>query len=104
VTIQELSDTLNRVLQQLTAAGADDDSKLDLEILALQLKRQMVVAVFDPLKELDTVTVADVSKLPQLAQEVSREIAREQPRAELVRRITATAKMALKAAGVPIPS
>lgn len=104
MTIQELSEVLNRVLQQLKAAGVDDESKLDLEILALQLKRQMAVAVFDPLKELDQVTVADVSKLPQLVQDVSREIAHEQRRAELVRRIVATAKMALKAAGVPIPS
>lgn len=104
MTVQELYELLEDVLKKLDDANIDDESKIDLEILVLQLKRQIIVASFDPLKDLEKVTVANVSKLRQLTAEVGREIENEQKRVQLVQQIITIAKMALKAGGVPIPS
>ncbi len=104
MTVQELYELLEDALKKLDDANIDDESKIDLEILVLQLKRQIIVASFDPLKDLEKVTVANVSKLRQLTAEVGREIENEQKRVQLVQQIFTIAKMALKAGGVPIPS
>jgi hypothetical protein len=104
MTIEELYKLLDETVSKLDDANIDDRSKTELEILTLQLQIQLEGAVFDVLKDLDTVTVADVSKLPALCKEVEQEIRNEQQRVQLVQRLTATAKMVLKAAGLPIPS
>ncbi len=104
MTIQEIHVKLKEALTTLQSADIDDDTTLDLEILVLQLKKQLLLGGFDPLKELSGVTVADISKLPQLIQEVDVVIDNEAKRIKLVQKIISTAKIGLKAAGLPIPS
>jgi hypothetical protein len=104
MTIKEIYEKLKEALSKLQSADTDDDATLDLEILVLQLKKQLLLGGFDPLKELSGVTVADVSKLPQLVQEVDEVIENETKRVKLIQRIISTAKIGLKAAGLPIPS
>ena len=104
MTIKEIYEKLKEALSKLQSADTDDDATLDLEILVLQLKKQLLLGGFDPLKELSGVTVADVSKLPQLVQEVDKVIENEAKRVKLIQRIISTAKIGLKAAGLPIPS
>ena len=103
MTIQEITDTLNKTFQQLDDADIDDAAKRDLHILILQLERELEVAAFDPLKDIDSVTVADTSQLKTLAAEVQQEINNEKARVQLVQKLIATSKIALRAAGVPIP-
>lgn len=104
MNMEKLYGHLNDCLHQLQNNQIDDDSKLDLELLTIQLKRQINLQVFDPLKNLDTVTIVDTSQLSLLVSQVQTEISNEQRRVELVKKITALAKIALKAAGLPIPS
>ena len=104
MTIQEIHEQLTNTLSKLENADIDDDLKLDLEILVLQLKKQLLLGGFDPLKELSAVTVADVSKLPELVEQVDSVIRDEKRRVELIKKIISTAKIGLKAAGLPIPS
>jgi hypothetical protein len=104
VTIQEVIDTLSSTFDKLDSAGIDDATKRDLRILILQLERELEVAAFDPLKDIDSVTVADTSQLKALATQVQQEIDNEKARVRLVSRLIATAKIALRAAGVPIPA
>jgi hypothetical protein len=89
---------------KLQSADIRDDAVLDLEILKLQLEKQLLLGGFNVLKELGDVTVADVSALPGLVQQVDGVIADEKTRVKLVQTIVSTAKIALKAAGLPIPS
>ncbi len=63
MTLQDIISTLNSTFQKLDDAGIDDTSKRDLHILILQLERELEVAVFDPLKDIDSVTIADTSQL-----------------------------------------
>jgi hypothetical protein len=103
MTIQELLDLLQNTLRRLNERNIDDESKIELEILALQIKREIVVKSFDPLQELDQVVFPDVSRLAELSAQVEREIHHEQNRQQLVRDIIAIAKMALQLSGVPLP-
>lgn len=104
MNINEILRTLQDAENKLDSANVDDGSKTDLDILILQLKRAMQVAIVDPLKELDKVSVADTTQLRKLTNQVQQVIDDEQARAALVGRIVGTAKVALKAAGLPIPS
>ena len=104
MNIQEIYDQLNNCLEKLKDKDIDDEAKLDLELLVIQLKRQIRMAVFDPLKNLDNVTVADLSQLSDLISQVQEEIANEKNRAALVQKVIVLAKIGLKAAGLPIPS
>jgi hypothetical protein len=103
MTIKELIDTLNATFEKLDAAGITDAAKRDLHILILQLDRELEAAAFDPLKDLDSVTVANTSQLPVLAAQVQQAIDDEKARTQLVQKMIATAKLALRAGGVPIP-
>jgi hypothetical protein len=76
---------------------------IDLRILLRSIQRQLLVAAFDSLKDLDSVTVADTSQLPGLIAQVQTEIDNEKARTALVEKIIGTAKIALKAAGLSIP-
>ena len=103
MTIQDILTTLQSTLQKLNDAGIDDDSRLDLQILVRQLQRQLLVAAFDPLKDIDSVTVADTSQLPGLVTQVQTAINTQNATNDIVEKIIATAKVALRAAGVAIP-
>lgn len=104
MTIQEIQKKLSEALEKLQTAHVEDDATLDLEILVLQLKKQLLLGGFDPLRELAGVTVADLSKLDALVQELAGVIEDEMKRVNLVKKIVSTAKIGLKAAGLPIPS
>jgi len=104
MNIQEMYLKLNEALVKLNQNDIDDHAKLDLEILSLQLKKQIVVGGFDPLKDIGKVTVADVSKLPSLIDKLDTDIEDEKKRTALVTQIVSIAKIALKAAGLPILS
>lgn len=103
MTIQDILDTLQSTLDKLDDAGIKDSSKRDLQIMVLQLERELEVAAFDPLKDIDSITVADTSQLPALEAQVQTEIDNEKKRVALLQKIIATAKVGLRAAGVPIP-
>ena len=104
MNINEILQTLEDTENKLDSADVDDSSKIDLDILVLQLKRAMQSAIFDPLKDLDKVSVANTTELRSLTNQVQQVINDEQARVALVGRIVGTAKVALKAAGLPIPS
>lgn len=103
MTIQDILDTLQSTLDNLDDAGIKDSSRRDLQITVLQLERELEVAAFDPLKDIDSVTVADTSQLPVLAAQVQIEIDNEKARVALVQKLISTAKVGLRAAGVPLP-
>ncbi len=100
--IQEIYSQLEKCLAQLESHNIDDIAKIDLEILISQLKKQIIIGAFDPLKDLNNVTVADVSNLPNLIKQVDLVIQKEKERGELVNKIVAISKMVLKAAGLPL--
>ena len=102
MNIQEVYNQLQKCLDKLESNRIDDITKTDLEILVSQLKKQLLIGAFDPLKELDQVTVADVSKLPDLINQVSGVIKDEKNRVNLVNKIMAIAKMGLNAAGLQL--
>lgn len=104
MNIQDVYNALQDCLSKLQSANVDDLAKIDLEILVSQLKKQIIVGAFDPLKDLDSVTVADVSVLPNLISKVDEVIQNEKDRVELVNKIVSVSKIALKAAGLPLPS
>lgn len=101
--IQNIYAQLNSCLEKLKAKDIDDDAKLELELLVIHLKRQMRTTVLDPLKDLNSLTVADLSQLPNLASKVNEEIDNEQKRVALVQKVIVLAKIGLKAAGLPVP-
>jgi hypothetical protein len=96
--------------RRAAAVLIDDDQRVRhvlqnrLQLLVLQLERELETAAFDPLKDLDSITVADTKVLSQLCADVQRVLAQESARTELVKRIVAIAKPALRAGGVPIPA
>ncbi len=102
MNVQEIMQKLQDTQAKLEAAEVDDNSKLDLDILVLQLKKALQSAIFDPLKDLDGVTVADTSKLSSLVDQVDDVINAEKKRVALVEQITGVARTALKAAGLSI--
>lgn len=87
---------------KLDTANIDDNSKTDLDILILQLKKALQTAIFDPLKDLDSITVTDTSQLTNLTGQLDGVIADERKRGTLVEQIVGVAKTALKAAGLSL--
>src|SRR6184192_4328388 len=100
MTIQNILDELKNTDQQLAAAGIDDAAKHKLKGLIIDLKTELVMNSFDPLRDISSMTVVDVSQLPQLRQQLQQVIQDEQKRTALVQRITAIAARALSGAGL----
>jgi len=98
MTIDELLTQLTDLSLKLELAP-DDAAKFDLQILILQLRKQVVAQAFDPLATLANSTV-EVEQLKLLMPQVDQAILTEQRRAMLVARIISLAKIALRAAGV----
>ena len=103
MTIQDIIANLKSTLQKLADAGIDDRSARDLQTLVLDSEGALVEAAFDPLKEIDSVTVPDISQLPGLMAQVQTAIDTQKATNDIVGKIISTAKLGLKAAGVPIP-
>jgi hypothetical protein len=102
MTVNEILDELQKTDTQLQAAGIDDRAKHKLKGLIIDLKTELVMRSFDPLRDISAMTIVDVSKLPGLRQELEQVIADEQKRTQLVKRITSIASQALKGAGLPV--
>jgi len=97
--------TFDELLTQLSALSLklelapDDAIKFDLQILILQLRKQVVAQAFDPLTTLAGSKV-EVEQLRLLMPQMDDAIQTEQNRVMLVARIVSLAKIALRAAGV----
>lgn len=104
MTIKELMGLLEDTKSKLEQKGINDEAKLDLEILIIQTKRQIILGAWNTLKDLDEVTVVDTSKLKTLTGQLSQDIDKEEKRISLINNIIHIAKSALKGAGMPIPS
>lgn len=103
MTIQELSDKLSSLQDAIEASpNPNSASALALRILSLKLQQQLIAAAFNPLKSLDGVSVADVSVLEKLIPEAQAAIEDGKAEVDLVNKITATATIALRAAGLPL--
>ena len=102
MNVQEMSDLLEQVEKKLSEANVEEVKRLELSILARQLKMQLLVGGFDPLKDLDAVTVVDLSQLRDLTAKVDQEIDNELARRDLVDKIILISKSGLKAAGLPV--
>lgn len=103
MTIQDLMTKLSDLYDSLDQANKTGDaSALSLHILILQLRRELLVAAFDPLKGLSNVSVADIGALTALIPQAQAAIDDENQRVALVGKITATAKIALRAAGIAL--
>src|SRR5437588_4016742 len=102
MNIQEIMQNLQNTQAKLDNANIDDNSKIDLDILVLQLKKALQTAVFDPLKDIDSVTVADTLQLMSLTGQLDGVIADENKRVALVEQVVGVAKTALKAAGLSL--
>jgi hypothetical protein len=102
MTIDELYRQLSGLSASL-ASASDDEAKLNLQMLVLQLEKQIVAESFDPLTDLAAVAGADVEQLKILIPQVDQAIATEQQRVQLVQTIISLATSALRAAGVALP-
>jgi uncharacterized protein YfbU (UPF0304 family) len=98
----DIKANLEKVRKTLESENVDKIKRLELQILENQLEMQMEVGTFDPLKDLDSVTIVDLSQLNALVQEVENEIQNEIERGKLVDKVILLAKSGLKAAGLPI--
>jgi len=102
MTITEISSLLDQALADQKAKGLDDDKRLKLELLTLDLRRQIRLGVFNTLKDLDAVTAVDTAQLSLLATNLKAETQNTQRRGEILEKILGVAKAGLRAAGVPI--
>jgi len=102
MTIEELSNQLSQLTSELESAP-DDESKFELKLLSHELEKQVIAATFDPLAELETLSLADVEHLKSLAIGVKQAIEDDQRRTKLVLEIIAIARTALRVAGVALP-
>ncbi len=100
MTIDELLTQLSDLSLKLESAP-DDATKFDLEMLILQLRKQVLAQAFDPLTTLAGPGV-EVEQLKLLIPQVDLAIITEQKRVMLVERIILLAKSALRAAGVSL--
>lgn len=101
MTIDELLTQLSDLSGKLELAP-EDGTKFDLQILILQLRKQLVAQAFDPLTALANSKV-EVEQLELLMPQVDQAIQTEQNRVALVGRVISLAKIALRAAGVNLP-
>ncbi len=104
MTIQDIVDKLTATQAKLDDANITDASTIDLQILLLQLQKELAVAAFNPLKDIDSITVADTSQLPGLVAQVQTAIDNQKATNAIVAKIIGTAKLALRGAGVPLPA
>ena len=98
MTIDELLTQLSDLSLKLEMTP-DDATKFDLQILILQLRKQVGAQAFDPLATLPN-SSDEVEQLKLLMPQVDQAMRTEQSRVMLVARIVSLAKIALRAAGV----
>lgn len=101
MTLQELLTQLSSLAGKVGPDGGE--SQADLELLILQLEKQVVAEGFQPLAGLAALAAVDDAPLLALMAQVDQAIADEQARAKLIGQIVSLAKAALAAAGVKLP-
>src|SRR5260221_13786215 len=97
MTIDELLTQLSGLSLKLELTP-DDATKFDLQILILQLRKQVVAQAFDPLTDLAN-SAGELEQLKLLMPQVDQASQTEQNRARLGGRIVSLAKTPLHAAG-----
>lgn len=102
MNVKELKALLEEVEGKLAKNNLDKIKRLELGILARQVEMQMLVGGFDPLADLDAITIVDLSQLKRLVQKVDAEIENEIARRDLLDKILNLSRSGLKAAGLPV--
>jgi len=103
MTIDELLMQLNALSAKLEPVGGDE-ATFDLRILLLQVEKQKVAQAFSPLADLNALAPVPTGQLQVLMGQVDEAIAADKKRVQFVQTVISVAKVALRAAGVPLPA
>jgi hypothetical protein len=103
MTIDELLMQLNGLSAKLEPV-AGEEATFDLRILLLQIEKQKVAQAFSPLADLNAVAPVPTGQLQLLMGQVDEAIAADNKRVQFVQTVISVAKVALRAAGVPLPA
>jgi hypothetical protein len=103
MTIDELLTQLNGLSAKLEPV-AGEEATFDLRILLLQIEKQKVAQAFSPLADLNALAPVPTGQLQLLMGQVDEAIAADNKRVQFVQTVISVAKVALRAAGVPLPA
>ena len=103
MTIDELLTQLNGLSAKLEPV-AGDEATFDLRILLLQIEKQKIAQAFSPLADLNALAPVPTGQLQLLMGQLDEAIATDSKRVQFVQTVISVAKVALRAAGVPLPA
>lgn len=103
MTIDELLTQLKCLSAKLEPV-AGDEATFDLRILLLQIEKQKIAQAFSPLADLNALAPVPTGQLQVLMAQVDQAIATDSKRVQFVQTVISVAKVALRAAGVPLPA
>jgi hypothetical protein len=103
MTIDELLTQLNGLSAKLEPV-AGNEATFDLRILLLQIEKQKIAQAFSPLADLNALAPVPTGQLQLLMGQVDEAIATDNKRVQFVQTVISVAKVALRAAGVPLPA
>jgi hypothetical protein len=103
MTIDELLTQLNGLSAKLEPV-AGNEATFDLRILLLQIEKQKIAQAFSPLADLNALAPVPTGQLQLLMGQVDEAIATDKKRVQFVQTVISVAKVALRAAGVPLPA
>jgi hypothetical protein len=103
MTIDELLTQLNGLSVKLEPV-AGEEATFDLRILLLQIEKQKIAQAFSPLADLNALAPVPTGQLQLLMGQVDEAIASDNKRVQFVQTVISVAKVALRAAGVPLPA
>ena len=103
MTIDELLTQLNGLSAKLEPV-AGDEATFDLRILLLQIEKQKIAQAFSPLADLNSLAPVPTDQLQLLMGQLDEAIATDSKRVQFVQTVISVAKVALRAAGVPLPA
>ena len=83
---------------------AGDEATFDLRILLLQIEKQKIAQAFSPLADLNALAPVPTDQLQLLMGQLDEAIATDSKRVQFVQTVISVAKVALRAAGVPLPA
>ena len=103
MTIDELLTQLNHLSAKLEPV-AGDEATFDLRIFLLQIEKQKIAQAFSPLADLNALAPVPTGQLQILMGQLDEAIATDSKRVQFVQTVISVAKVALRAAGVPLPA
>jgi hypothetical protein len=103
MTLEDLLAELKTVREQIESVDPNSLQADDLFILEKKIERRIAISGFDSLSEISSVSVPDLTHLRELGVELSKAIADEKKRVDLVGKILSVAKNVATVAGLPIP-